>query len=468
MSVRPEGLEAILAGRRWFGGDTAIRSIDIVDEVIVLDAWPRLVIAIAGVDFADGGRKLYHLPLLVDADGGQRDALDDADRLKVLGELMARGATLHGAAGRFHFGGPGLDPLSPPGRSIRAIAGEQSNSSVVLDEDVIVKLFRRVEAGVNPDLELGRLLTSEGFESIPPHVGEIVYEAAGDVTIDLGIAQRFIAGGRDGWTETLAAVGALLDTAGHETSDDLPELVRDRAAGGLDDLQRLGDTIASLHVLLAREDFEPELAPEPIDGQDLKAWAERARDSLSSLLSSELAVLEGLRDLEEALHERIQAIEDLEDAGLKLRVHGDLHLGQVMLAERGWMILDFEGEPLRSLAERRDKQSPLRDVAGMVRSFSYAAAVGTRERAAPGSEDWPRLSAWARAWEDEARARFLAAYHATSHAGAFLPSQRDTFAALLDVFEIDKALYELAYEAAHRPGWVSIPLHGLRTVLDRT
>jgi len=282
--------------------------------------------------------------------------------------------------------------------------------------------------------------------------------------IDLAIAQQFVTGGREGWREALNSLRSLFDALDDSRPGDTNAFVRAHCAEILQGFELLGDATASLHVVLAREDLGPDLAPEPINSQDLKEWAERARHSLKSLIAAGRRELE---ELEDHVEQRIEELNSLSDPGLKSRIHGDYHLGQVMLSERGWMILDFEGEPLKSLEERRDKQSPLRDVAGMLRSFSYAASSTTFERAEFGDPEWERLWPWARAWEDAARDRFLAAYLRTSHEGEFLSPDREMLARMLDVFEIDKALYELAYEASHRPDWAAIPLRGIRDVLQR-
>lgn len=457
-------LSDLLPKQRWFGSkEREIASVDVLDQAVLDGGPPPLVIGLVRVNFIDEGRDLYSLMLVVD-DGSHRDAIADVDRLGGIGHLMAHGETFETASGSFHFGGPGLDPLSPPsGDSVRAISAEQSNSSLVLDDDVIVKLFRRVQIGANPDLELNRLLTNEGFENVPPHVGEIVYEGEIDgepASIDLGIAQQFIRDGREGWTTVVQEIHRLYDSAGDPSHID--EAVSEQAGDILEQLEELGDTTASLHVLLAREEGEPEIAPDAIDPRELKEWADRARWSLERLVSSGVAELEPHR---EAIEQRIDVLLDIDDAGLKTRVHGDYHLGQVMRNPRGWLIIDFEGEPLRSMEERRAKQSPLRDVAGMLRSFSYAATAALFDRAEPGSKEWERLQPWADAWERRARELFLMAYHRTAIEGGFLP-ERETFGALLDVFEIDKALYELGYERGHRPAWTRIPLRGIVRVLE--
>ena len=464
-----EQLRRELPGRRWFGGKSReIARVEILDQATVTDGHPALVMALAAVDFSDGLRHLYNLVLVVEPDGACRDAMDDLERLRVVGELMTQGETIKGEHGRFHFGGPGLDPRSPPGeRSIRSFGVEQSNSSIVLDDAVVLKLFRRVEPGPNPDLELNRLLTADGFEHIPPHVGEINYEGplgegGEEVEIDLGIAQQLIKDARGGWEETLDRLADLLASA--DDADDIEAAVEERAAASLDELGKLGEVTASLHVLLAREELEPDVLPEPVGAPDLKEWTSAAEAWLERLLDRGMPQLEEHAD---AVRDRLEEVASLEDGGRKTRVHGDLHLGQVLLAPRGWMILDFEGEPLRTLQERRAKTSPLKDVAGMLRSIGYAAAVSLQRVAAREPGRVPKLTPWSRAWEALARDRFLGAYLRTSHEGGFLPLDRSCQLALLDLFELEKALYELDYELGHRPDWVQIPLRGILTMLER-
>jgi trehalose synthase-fused probable maltokinase len=464
VTVDPRWIASTLPVRRWFGAKgRTIEAVEILDEATLSDGDPALVWTIVRVRLEGAPAQCYSMPLLVGG-GTARDALEEVDMLRTLGELMTHGETIKGSFGMFHFGGPGLDPRSPPGaRSIRPLAAEQSNSSLVLDDAVIVKLFRRVESGPNPDLELTRLLTNEGFESIPPHVGEILYEGeidGEDMEIDLGVAQQFVDDGREGWSHVLAHLDDLLESA--DDAPDVADAVAGRAAKMLDELGQLGDAIASLHVLLAREGLEPEVTAEAVDDHDLREWGLRARRSLQRLLVDGAPELAPHAD---AIEARIDALDALTDAGLKTRIHGDLHLGQVLLAPRGWLLLDFEGEPARPLEERRAKHSPLVDVAGMLRSLDYAAHAALFARAEPGSDEWRRLEPWAEAWEEEARRRLLAAYLRSSHEGSFLPAERSALATMLDVFEIEKVLYEVGYERALRPEWTRIPLHGLERIM---
>jgi maltose alpha-D-glucosyltransferase/alpha-amylase len=472
VNINTTRLAEDLAGKRWFGGrGRAITAMAVLDHMVIEDGPPALVVALLSVKLGDGSRRLYHAPLLIDEDGFARDALDDPGRLQVLGELMAHGHTLKGESGAFHFGGPGLDPLAPPrGESIRVISAEQSNSSLVLDEDIILKIFRRVEPGANPDLELNRLLTNEGFEHVPPHVGEILYEGeleGSEVSIDLGIAQRFISDAREGWAEVLHHLNLLYDEV---RSEDDPAAVRaltdQRASPILRCVEELGEATASLHVTLAREEIGPDFSPEPIDESDIHEWFETALDRLKRLQAED----ETIAAAATAIQRQVRAFAGLgAEAGYKTRIHGDYHLGQALYGKRTWMIIDFEGEPARSLQERRAKQSALKDVAGMLRSFGYASMVSLFERTERGSDEWHRLEPWANVWEELARERFLGSYLPRSHEGHFLPADRETLGVMLDFFEIDKALYELEYELGHRPQWAWIPRRGIeRLISERT
>ena len=474
MRIDLEQLRNRLPEQRWFGGKgRPLASVEVIDHAILDDGPPSLALGIFRVNYEDGDSQLYHLPLLVEEDGSSRDALDDVDRLKLLGELMAHGDSVKGERGVFNFGGPGLDPLSPPGAgSARVLQAEQSNTSLVLDDSIIIKLFRRVDYGSNPDLELTRFLTNEAFSHIPPHLGEVVYE--GDelqdepVQIDIAIAQRFIPDAREGWVETLNHLRGLYDAVDPaDVAEDLRFLTEERAARSLKWMGELGDVTASMHVALAREEADPEFGAEAIDESDLEEWAERARASLKTLQARRLPEIAALDPLAPRIEAGIDRLKGLTERGSKTRIHGDYHLGQVIRSPRGWMILDFEGEPVRTLDERVAKQSALRDVAGMLRSLNYAAYAALFERGDPGSDEWARLEPWARTWEDLAREKLLSSYLTRSHEGRFLPTEREDLMTMLEVFEIDKALYELGYEIGHRPTWIRIPLEGIAKVIER-
>lgn len=468
MKIDTEQIARRLPEQRWFGGKgVAITTVEVLDSCLIDAGPPSLALVIVRVHDEAGGSNLYHLPLLVEADGSSRDAIEDIDRLRVFGELLAKSTTIKGEHGSFSFTGPGLDPLSPPGTvSARSMGAEQTNTSLVLDEDTIIKVLRRVDTGRNPDLELTRVLTGEGFEHIPPHLGEVIYEGIVDGTkdrIDLCIAQQFMTDSIEGWQETLKRLHQFYDAIDDaDAREDMRILTEERSYEIFTALEELGEVTASLHVALSRDELDLDLAAEPIDEFDLAEWADRAKKSLGRLLSQGETELEPLKG---AIEARIDRLRDVKEPGLKSRAHSDYHLGQVLLTQRGWMILDFEGEPARPLEERRAKQSPLRDVAGMLRSFNYAANSILFERAEPDSDEWLRLEPWTETWETVARDRFLHGYRAKAHEGRFVPPNPDDFAVMLDVFEIDKALYELGYERGHRPDWARIPLRGIAKVI---
>ena len=459
-----------LPARRWFGDKGRdIAAVEVVDEAILAAGPPAVVLALVNVRFAEGEAQLYNLPLLIDKDGTTRDAFDDVERLGFIGELMTRGASVPGSKGSFRFAGPGLDPLSPPGAaSVRAAGADQTNTSLVLDEQVIVKLFRRVQPGPNPDLEVTRLLTNEGFDNVPPHVGDIGYERGdeGAVGIDLAIAQQFLPDSQEGWGFVLGQLHELYDhAAGREAAPEVTlGVIEERCAPLLRRLEELGRVTASLHICLAREDAGAEFSPEPVGAWELKERAENIRAAVRALRD------DGVTELEQMIEEidaRLDRVMSVDERGERIRIHNDYHLGQVLLSPRGWMVLDFEGEPARTLEERRAKHSPLKDVAGMLRSFNYVASAALFDRAERGSERWRRLEPWADAWETLARRRVLSAYisEATTE-GRFLPRDRDAIDAMLEAFELDKAVYELGYERGHRPEWLAIPLRGMARLLS--
>lgn len=463
MSIDAQRLLDQLPQQRWFGyKDSKILGIGTVDTAIIDDGPPALVIAIVAVNV--GGRSIwYQLPLLVEPDGSARDATTEPDRLRVFGDLMRHSDSIKGDHGVFHFGGPGLDPMAPAlgHSSVRIVDAEQSNTSVVFDEQVIFKFFRKLDRGPNPDLELNRLLTNEGFDHIPAQVGEITYEGEIDgeeISLDLGIGQQLIPDAAEGWTYLVGQLHRFFEEVDPaDVAEDRTFLTEERAKESLSVIEELGDVTAALHVALGRNDVDPDLVPEAMERSDLDELAARVSRSLTD------APPQALKGIARTL----KALGQIEDAGAKTRIHGDYHLGQVLRSAKGWMVLDFEGEPLRSLEDRRAKQSPLKDVAGMLRSLNYVVVATMFERTEDDSPEWTRLEPWARVWEDVARDRFLTAYLTRAHEGLFLPSEREDLLVILEALEIEKALYELEYERGHRPRWVRIPQHGLIRVVER-
>jgi trehalose synthase-fused probable maltokinase len=457
-------LESVSA-QRWFAGrGSEVAEVKILDFVRLDPGPPELILALTRVTASDKTTAIYQMPLLLDGKKVVGDAFTDVSRLGVIGRLMAGSESIRGRKGVFDFSGPGLNPLDPPGgKSVRSLKGEQSNSSLVLDNRFFVKIFRRLGAGSNPDLELNRLLTNEGFEGVPPQVGEITYRGSVEGsknTYDLAIAQQVVGRAKNGWTLVLNDIRNLLATANDQVSGrERREFVERQCAENLLRLEDLGDRTAALHVFLARDDFPAEFSPEPARPADLRTWAASTRAWLRKLSDTALrpATVEQAKTL-------IEELRSVPDRGSKMRIHGDYHLGQTLLSRRGWNIIDFEGEPARSLDERRKKHSPLKDVAGILRSFSYASTIALFEQTLPRAA---QAEPWADTWEAATRDHFLTGYRRRSHEGHFLPKDNRSRALVLAFFELDKALYEINYEQTHRPDWTRVPMRGLRTILRR-
>jgi maltose alpha-D-glucosyltransferase/alpha-amylase len=376
---------------------------------------------------------------------------------------------------------------------VRRGSAEQSNTSILFGDAFILKLFRRLEAGVNPDCEIGRYLTEKtNFNGIPPFAGLIEYApAAAGETTTLAMLQGLVANEGDGWKwtveeldryyETCAAV-TLPENASAELGDPLDlserptsQLARDHVGIYLDSAAMLGRRTAELHLALASPTDNSAFAPEPMTPDHLLgqlADTRRQAAGVFDVLKERVSYLpdEVVEIAASALSRRRRILDYLGNVkfdGLRtqrIRIHGDYHLGQVLRVKTDFVILDFEGEPARSLEYRRSKQCPLKDVAGMLRSFSYAAYGTLINYTARHPEDLARLEPWAQLWEQFVAAEFLRAYRDTAHGADFLPSSRTDFRKLLDVFLLDKALYEILYELNSRPGWVRIPMLGMMSL----
>jgi trehalose synthase-fused probable maltokinase len=321
---------------------------------------------------------------------------------------------------------------------VRPLGVEQSNSSVVLDEQHVLKLYRRLEAGPNPELEVLRALAVAGFANAPRLEGALTTEGPPLETALLSITS-LVASAGGGWELTL------------EAFRDDPSWLPERA-------WRLGEVTAAMHAALAAQDTEPHFAPEEPSAEALALLAAEIDEEIASTFASLPdddalgAVAHRAEDLRDLVHE----LAAVGPAGLAIRTHGDYHLGQVLWATEGdWVVIDFEGEPARSLPERRRKRSPVRDLAGMTRSFAYAgdAALLLTGVEAPDG------------WVDACRAAFLDGYLSTADE-RLLPSSRTGFERLLGLFELEKLVYELRYETRNRPDWATIPIVGMLRLLE--
>ena len=373
---------------------------------------------------------------------------------------------------------------------VRRGSAEQSNTSILYGDRFILKLFRRHEPGLNPDAEIGRYLTEKtNFNRIPPFAGSIEYAGAADAeTATLAMLQGLVTNEGDGWKWTLEELDRYFETFAPVTFPegiteelknpvDLSErptspLARDHVGIYLDSAATLGRRTAELHLALASPTDDPAFAPEPLTAQDFEALLRDLRQRASGvfdLLKERVSYLpDEVVEIAATVLGRRRRILDhfhgLRSDNLRTqrtRIHGDYHLGQVLKVKTDFVILDFEGEPARPLAYRRAKQCPLKDVAGMLRSFSYAAHASLINYTARHSEDVARLEPWALLWECSAAAEFLRAYREAAEGAEFLPRNSADLRRLLDVFLLDKALYEVLYEMNSRPAWVRIPLMGI-------
>ena len=425
-----------VTAQRWFGSKSRhVSHATVVDRAELRGVEPSLELQLVEIRFDTGTHETYQL--LTDE---SLDALADPRQVRELVHMIRSGAKVPAGEGTVEFAQvEGFAGLGQELREARSIGTEQSNTSIVFDEELILKVFRRLEAGINPELELLRFLTERGFENIAQLAGWYAY-AGRPMDATLGILQQFISGGEDGWELAL---------------DTMPK--GKGSARFLQSLHRLGEVTGRMHTFLGSDSSDPNFAPEEPSAESLGMLTATIDDEIESIFlelpdsSEDLAPIRGRG---EEVREALRARAHIGSIGRVIRHHGDFHLGQTLWADDDWVILDFEGEPARSLPERRRKRSPLRDVAGMMRSFAYAASATSLVRGVEPPADW----------EARARAEFLDGYRSTIDQ-TLVPSGSG-MDRLLAVFELEKAVYELRYELNNRPDWVKIPVAGILRMLD--
>jgi trehalose synthase-fused probable maltokinase len=455
--VDEDDLLAFVVCQRWFGGrQEDITSARVLEAAPIRTEPPVLVTALVELRSPAGTHDLYQLLLGLgprgeeDCDDGVvtrldgfvvRDALADPRWVPTIVGLIRASADVAAGEGAVVFrNAAGAHAFGSERPTVQRFGGEQSNSSFIVDDRLILKAYRRVEAGPNPELELLRFLTDHDFPNVPSLVGWYGYEGP-LIEATLGVLQRYVPDSEDGWD----VLAGLLEREGEETF--LPRV------------RRLGEVTAGMHLTLASEPGDPAFAPEEPSAESLAILAARIEDEALELFASlpDLDVLEPITAQAETVRDRLRTLPAAGSGGRLIRHHGDYHLGQVLWTGEDWMVIDFEGEPTRHLTERRRKRSPLRDVAGMLRSFGYAAAAFELQGGRTVSPDWL----------GRAREEFLAAYLPPVDAAGLLPHGRGAVDELLAVFELEKALYELRYELGHRPEWVAIAVAGIADVLAR-
>ncbi len=365
-------------------------------------------------------------------------------------------------------------------------SAEQSNTNFLYGGTPLMKLFRRLQPGLNPDVEIGKFLTEVAhFPRIAPFLGELTLTAANGETTTTAMLQGLVNNEGDGWAWTLEELSRFYESvATCPTPKDqgrlprfgdegtVPEEAKDRAGFYLTAAALLGQRTAEMHLALATETDDEAFAAEPFTTEDLAFDAKRIDAQINLTLNAVKAGMQAMKDLtaDDAatilsrrieLFARAHAITTESASGKRIRIHGDYHLGQILRSKNDFVILDFEGEPARTLEERRRKQCPLKDVAGMLRSFSYAAYSGLDQYAQRHPDSARSLEPWAKLWQNAVSVEFLRAYRETMAAKPGLLPETAQAESLLNAYLLEKALYELLYELNNRPGWVRIPLAGI-------
>jgi maltokinase len=454
ISVLDEGtFQEWMVGQRWFGSKARdVAHIDVAECVPLREEVPQLALALVEARFGEGTHETYQVPLglrpaeegwservIGEAEGWTfYDALADPATGRELLHRMRSGSqeTVEEGTLRFRWAASAGAELGGT-VDVRPVGVEQSNSSIVFGETLILKAFRRVEPGVNPELELLRFLTEREFPNIAALAGWYEFEGR-FIDATLGILQEYLAGARDGWELALEEVATDPNTF-------------------LDRLRALGEVTGELHTALGSDNTSADFAPDEPSQEALSLLTADVDEQIERIFHDlpETGATEPLAGRGQDVREKLQALSHIGAGGRVIRTHGDYHLGQTMLSDRGWVILDFEGEPARPLPERRLKRSPLRDVAGMLRSFSYVTAGARLLRGVDVPEDW----------EDRARDVFLDGYFHRVEPSLLPPGEAPT-RQLLSVFELEKAVYELRYELNNRPDWVGIPVAGIVRLLE--
>ncbi len=500
-------LPDFLKARRWFGGKTrAIRSVEIADVVPIPHPAIPAAIVVSRVNYIEGPSDTYTVPLLEEGPHQAQPADNDNTRIRVRDADGAEHVFSDGLSNQAiletffdairearRFSGRVGELVGVPERSFEplriAAAGkldpslmkaEQSNSSILYGRAFVLKFFRHLEMGINPDLEVGRFLSEKAaFRNIPPVAGAFEYTVGNNEPATMAILQGFVTNQGDAWEHTLKALSIYYDRVSSENAAEQnaksQNSVEQLAGNYRAEAELLGGRTAEMHGALASHRDDPSFAPEAFSSAHQRALS----DSMIGLAQETFGMLrQRTPDLpeharaaaatalasEKTLADRFHSLVDRKLTGLRTRIHGDLHLGQVLFTGDDFIFIDFEGEPARTLAERREKHSPLRDVAGMVRSFHYAAYAALFRRSSGAdakSDEWLSLVPFANAWYRAASSEYLRAYVETAANAHFLPVDPGERVFLLNFWLLGKAVYELKYELNHRLDWVAIPLEGI-------
>ena len=510
-----------LISSRWFAGKARrIERVAILDVAETRDHLKSpLYNLILEVEYSEGLPETYFLPLafLTDEElaglpeaarpkalarvqtpsgtGSLCEVSSSADYGKAELQALAARRVVRGTKGSIaHLPSPEFRKFFPPPYpgewEVRALGAEQSNSTFVCGEKAIIKLMRRVEEGTQPEVEIGRFLTRRGFQSTPAFLGHAEYQQEEREPVVLAIAEAFVRNEGDAWKlfstefEDFAekvSQGQQDGVLGSLQPDEhLLALSRSRKLGRLfelasplfaENVRLLGRRTAEFHRALASDPDDPDFAPEPFGYLSLTSLAQSMINASHRALllaskakladTEEAGALQTLLANRERIAKTFERLKGLKVDSVRCRIHGDYHLGQVLYTGKDFVIIDYEGEPARALGERRLKRSPLRDVAGMIRSFHYVAVSALiRDRETRQYAGHPRMAEWARLWYRAVASEYLASYLEAVKETRLVPGDDAVLGAMLDAYLLEKALYELGYELNSRPGWAAIPLQG--------
>lgn len=528
--ILEQALLSYIPGRRWFRSKARrIQSLEIEDVVPFDLAETSANLFLARVDYFEGESETYAILLAVAQDKQSRQvsaehphsivahlesAGTEGDGPRVLYDAMAdrafRKDLLDAVARRRRFRGRGGSIAAMPSQVFKSVIGpdgtkkdlesalvkgEQNNTSAIYGDRLVLKLFRHVEEGPNPELEVGRFLTEKvHFPHAPPLAGSLEYYRRNKRPSTLAVLHGLVPNAVDAWTYTLDSLDRYFKRAlAHPTvqvppiplspplflTEPVPTLVQETAGPYLSSVHLLGERTAQLHLALASDCSDPEFAPEPLSAMhqtsvyhamrsSTSQTMDQLRDRLNTLPGEVRQEAQAVLALEEAIIARFMPLRNTKFSGVRIRCHGDYHLGQVLFTGKDFAIIDFEGEPKRPLTERRLKRSPLRDVASMVRSFDYAAhfAVARNASTEVDAGRIPILEQWARFWYIWVASVFLTSYLDTQKQAPLLPDARGELAALLNAYLLDKAIYEIGYELENRPEWLRVPIRGILRLME--
>jgi maltose alpha-D-glucosyltransferase / alpha-amylase len=494
-----EVLPAFLASRRWYAERGNSPTTHIVDAISIGAGGSDSAIALLE---AKGKRETanYLLPMTIKwtrfdreqqnpnalaavrrgpREGTLLDATADASFVALLLENLRVARTVEDEQRRLEFAPTGRFPDSGPIaiQDVHAVDTEQSNTTVLVGADYVIKLFRRLERGLNPEIEVGRFLTETvAFAHTPPLLGSVELEENGARSA-VAVVHAFVQNQGDAWTVTSHYLDRFVEeqrlltaeAAGHS----------DEQAAYLRRLDQVGRRVAELQLALASRDDIVDFAPEPISVDDARSWTEtllqragRAFDDLArrrpELSEDDRQLVDALLSYREALPARLRELLPETVDAMKIRHHGDFHLGQMLIVKDDVSIIDFEGEPRRSLEDRRRKAPAARDVAGLIRSIDYSATAALERALKSAPDEHGKLARALEGWREHSAAAFMAAYRSSLSDARLWPQSPEAADRLLDFFLLEKAFYEIEYELAHRPDWLRVPLAGTWRILSRS